>query len=74
MAKKIIALMLCIIIGVTLCGCASYPNVRIDTGTWDVVRDIDIGAPYEYIGFDAQTTDKGKNLILHFETKRESNN
>lgn len=54
----------------TGCGCKQYPEVIINTSVFDSYRKISIGNPYEYIGFDIESTDGGKDLILHFETER----
>jgi hypothetical protein len=54
----------------TGCGGKQYPRVIINTSVFDSYRTISIGDPYEYIGFDVESTDGGKDLILHFETER----
>jgi len=52
----------------TLSGCdgEQYPKVRIISGATATGIDIDIGSPYEYKGFDLETIDGDKDLILHF--------
>ena len=54
-------------IAVMLCGCGNHlPEVRINTGVFKSVITIDVGNGYEYTGFDIETVDGGKDLILHF--------
>jgi hypothetical protein len=69
--KKIIATIA--VLGMALltgCGGKQYPEVIINTSVFSSYRTISIGNPYEYIGFDIESTDGGKDLILHFETER----
>ena len=50
-----------------LSGCGEhYPEVRIDVGLTKSYREICIGAPYKYDGFDISNADSGKDLIIHF--------
>lgn len=48
------------------CGEEQYPTVRVTTGANATGIDIDIGSPYVYKGFDIETIDGNKDLILHF--------
>lgn len=67
MTKKIIAIFLVLLIVCTVPGCGEhYPNVEVVTSLTDSTREITIGEPYTYIGFDLENTDSGKDLILHF--------
>ena len=56
----------------TGCGSKRYPEVIIRPAMFSSYRTISIGDPYEYIGFDVESTDGGKDLILHFETERKN--
>lgn len=66
--KKAIIVM--ILSAISLSGCSvdnDYPKVTISTAFKSNYIDIDIGQPYVYKGFDMESTDNGKDLILHFE-------
>ena len=65
--KKAIIVM--ILSAIFLSGCAdnNYPRVIISTALKSNYINIDIGQPYVYKGFDVESTDNGKDLILHFE-------
>ena len=50
-----------------LAGCGEhFPVVMIEESVFSSRIDIDIGHGYEYTGFDIETTDGGKDLVLHF--------
>ena len=67
MKIKILLLMLLLAV-LSLAGCAEHlPEIRINTGWNTSWIDISIGKPYEYKGFDIETTDTTKDVILHFE-------
>lgn len=67
MTKKIIAIFLVLLIVCTVSGCGEhYPNVVVNNACTESTRQITIGKPYTYIGFDLENTDGGKDLILHF--------
>lgn len=68
MNKKII--MLALILS-TLTGCQEnrHPSVLIDSGMFKAVSRIDIGNKYEYVNFDVNETDTGKDVIVHFERR-----
>ena len=51
-------------------GSKRYPEVIIMPSMFSSYRTISIGDPYEYVGFDIESPDGGKDLILHFETER----
>ncbi len=54
-------------IAVMLCGCGNHlPEVRINPGVFKSEITIDVGNGYAYTGFDIETVDGGKDLILHF--------
>lgn len=54
-------------IAVMLCGCGEhFPSVRIEEGLLASRIDIDVGNGLKYVGFDIETVDGGKDLILHF--------
>ena len=72
MTKKIIAILLLLLIICTVSACdEQYPNVVIDNAREESSREITIGKPYTYIGFDLENTDGGKDLILHFTENEE---
>lgn len=66
--KKFIFVFSALVLMSTLSGCdgEQYPKVRIISGTTAMGIDIDIGSPYVYKGFDLETIDGDKDLILHF--------
>ena len=67
MTKKIIAIFLVLLIVCAVSGCGeNYPYVEVHNAIWGSVREILIGKPYTYNGFDVENTDGGKDLILHF--------
>ena len=67
MKKRLILLVAFAAITVMLCGCGTHlPEVRINPGVFKSVITIDVGNGYEYTGFDIETVDGGKDLILHF--------
>lgn len=67
MIKRIIATFIILLIACAVSGCGEdLPRVVIYTGTIKNYRNIDIGKPYVYEGFDIESTDNGKDLILHF--------
>ena len=72
MTKKIIAIFLLLLIVCTVSGCnEDYPCVVVHNSHLESSREITIGKPYTYIGFDLENTDGGKDLILHFEEGEE---
>lgn len=67
MSKRIISIFLFLLIVCTVTGCGEhYPHVTIHNAAWESTREITIGKPYVYVGFDLKNTDGGKDLILHF--------
>ena len=65
MKKGLILLIAFAAIAVMLCGCGEhFPSVRIEEGVF--ASRIDVGNGLKYAGFDIETTDGGKDLILHF--------
>lgn len=66
--KKFIFVFSALVLMSALSGCdgEQYPTVRVITGGTATGIDIDIGKPYVYMGFDLETIDGGKDLILHF--------
>ena len=71
--KKIIATIAVLSMALLMgCGSKRYPEVIINPAVFSSYRTISIGDPYEYIGFDIESTDGGKDLILHFETERQN--
>ena len=68
MGKHKVLILLLILSVLALSGCADndYPKVTIDTALKSNFICIDIGQPYVYKVFDIESTDKGKDLILHF--------
>ena len=72
MVKKIIAFSILLLTVCIISGCGvSYPSIRIYTSRFEAFRDIDIGKPYVYEGFDIENTDSGKDLILHFAEEKD---
>lgn len=64
------AILVMILSAIFLSGCVSnndYPKVTIVADYRSNYINIDIGKPYVYKGFDVESTDNGKDLILHFE-------
>ena len=67
MSKRIILIFLLLLIVCTVSGCDEhYPNVVVNNAVTESPREITIGKPYVYVGFDLESTDGGKDLILHF--------
>ena len=67
MKKRLILLIAFVAIAVMLCGCGSHlPEVSINPGVFKSVITIDVGNGYEYAGFNIETVDGEKDLILHF--------
>lgn len=67
MCKRIILTFFLLLIVCTFSGCdENYPTVIVDNDRWETDREIAIGEPYSYQGFDLENTDGGKDLILHF--------
>lgn len=65
--KKFIFVFSALALMFALTGCdEQYPKVRVISGATATGIDIDIGVPYVYKGFDIETIDGGKDLILHF--------
>lgn len=66
--KKFIFVFSALVLMSTLSGCdeEQYPKVRIISGSTATGINIDIGSPYVYKGFDLETIDGDKDLILHF--------
>lgn len=70
--KKLALLLTATVIAITLSGCDNYyPSVKIDEGIFSQCINIDIGSPYKYKGFDTAEVDGGKDLILHFVSRKE---
>ena len=67
MSKRIISVLLVLLIVCTVSACnENFPNVVVDNASTESSRQITIGKPYTYIGFDLENTDGGKDLTLHF--------
>ena len=67
MKKRLILIVLFATITVMLCGCGNnLPSVTINPSMFKSVITIDVGNGYDYTGFDIETVDGGKDLILHF--------
>lgn len=67
MNKRIILIFLLLLIVGMFSGCdENYPYVVVNNAKVESNREISIGKPYTYIGFDIEDTDGGKDLILHF--------
>lgn len=64
--KKIVLIVISALIIFGLCGCSKYPLVHVDTGPFDANREITMGSPYKYDGFDIESTEEGNDVILHF--------
>jgi uncharacterized lipoprotein YehR (DUF1307 family) len=65
--KKLIFVAFAMVSLFTLSGCGEYyPTAKVSTGYWNSYITIDVGKPYVYKDFDIDTTDGGKDLILHF--------
>lgn len=72
MCKRIILTFLLLLIICMFSGCdEDYPSVVVHNDRAESSREISIGKPYKYIGFDLENTDGGKDLILHFEESEE---
>ena len=72
MNKKIIMMVICLAMLISVTGCGHkrvYPKVFIDTAPMYSMHEIDIGDKYEYVNFDITETDSGKDVIVHFERR-----
>ena len=62
-----ILILLLLLVACLFAGCdEDYPSVVVHNNRAESSREISIGKPYTYIGFDIEDTDGGKDLILHF--------
>ena len=68
MSKRIILLFILLLFVCSSSGCdENYPSVVVQNDRWESAREVTIGEPYSYQGFDLENTDGVKDLILHFE-------
>lgn len=67
MKKGLVLIIALIILSQCLTGCGNnLPSVTINPSMFESLINIDIGSGYKYTGFDIESTDGGKDLILHF--------
>jgi len=67
MKRKIFIIFVLVVVTLSLSGCGeNYPRIYIYEKWTRDPRTIDMGNSYRFSGFDIESVEDGKNLIIHF--------